>query len=148
MRNQIMEDLKKAMKNQDKELLAVIRMVKGAMSLEEINKKRELTDEEVIDVISKQIKTRKESIIEFEKGNLSDLVDQTNREIAILNKYMPEQLSDEEVEKIVNDTIAKVNPTSMRDMGKVMGEVTPLLKGKADMSLVSKLVKEKIEANL
>ena len=148
MRERIINDLKEAMKAQDKELLTVIRMVKGAISLEEINKKRELNDEEVIDVIAKQIKTRKESIVEFEKGNRLDLVENTKKEIDILNKYMPEQLNVEEVEKIVSDTISKVNPTSMKDMGKVMSLVTPLLKGKADMSLVSKLVKEKIEANL
>lgn len=148
MREQIINDLKEAMKAQDKELLSVIRMVKGAISLEEINKKRELNDEEVIDVISKQIKTRKESIVEFEKAGRDDLINQNKKEIEILNKYMPEQLSIEEVEKIIGDIVNKINPTSMKDMGKVMGEATPLLKGKTDMSLVSKLVKEKIEANL
>ena len=148
MREQIINDLKEAMKSQNKELLSVIRMVKGAISLEEINKKRELTDEEVIDVIGKQIKTRKESIVEFEKGARQDLIDQTNKEIEILNKYMPEQLSLDEVSKIVTNIVNEINPTSMRDMGKVMGEATKLLKGKADMSAVSKLVKEKIEANL
>lgn len=148
MRDRIINDLKEAMKAQNKELLSVIRMVKGAISLEEINKKRELTDDEVIDVISKQIKTRKESIVEFEKAGRTDLIEQNKSEIEILNKYMPEQLSLEEVEKIICDIVNKVNPTSMKDMGKIMGEATPLLKGKADMSLVSKLVKEKIEANL
>lgn len=148
MRERIINDLKDAMKAQDKELLAVIRMVKGAISLEEINKKRDLNDEEVIDVIAKQIKTRKESIVEFEKAGRDDLIEQNKKEIEILNKYMPEQLSDEEVEKIIDEIVSKVNPTSMKDMGKVMGEATPKLKGKADMSLVSKLVKEKIEANL
>ena len=148
MREKIINDLKDAMKRQDKELLSVIRMVKGAISLEEINKKRELTDEEVIDVIGKQIKTRKESIIEFEKANRNDLIEQNKKEIEILNKYMPEQLSIEEVEKIINEIVSKVNPTSMKDMGKIMGEANQLLKGKTDMSIVSKLVKEKIEANL
>ena len=84
MRERIFDDLKNAMKNQNKDLLAVIRMVKGAISLEEINKKRELNDDEIIDVISKQIKTRKESIIEFEKGNRNDLVEKTKSEIEIL----------------------------------------------------------------
>src|SRR5574344_639976 len=102
MREKILEDLKSAMKNQDKELLAVIRMVKGAISLEEINKKKELTDEEVIDVIAKQIKTRKESILEFEKGNRQDLIDKTQSEIDILNKYMPEQLSIEEIKSEID----------------------------------------------
>lgn len=144
MRNRIFEDLKNAMKNQDKELLAVIRMVKGAISLEEINKKRELTDDEIIDVISKQIKTRKESIIEFEKGNRNDLVEKTKSEIEILNKYMPEQLSIEEINKEIEEAFEEIKPTGMSDMGKIMGKVTPIFRGKADMSLVSKIIKEKL----
>ena len=101
MREKILNDLKEAMKNQEKTKLAVIRMVKGAMQMEELNLKRPLTDEEVVMVISKQIKTRKESIVEFEKGNRQDLIDQTNAEIEILNTYMPEQLSEEKVLKII-----------------------------------------------
>lgn len=144
MRNRIFEDLKNAMKNQDKELLAVIRMVKGAISLEEINKKRELTDDEVIDVISKQIKTRKESIIEFEKGNRNDLVEKTKSEIEILNKYMPEQLSIDEINEKIEEAFEEIKPTGMSDMGKIMGKVTPIFRGKADMSLVSKIIKDKL----
>ena len=147
MRNQILEDLKNAMKSQDKELLSVIRMVKGAMSLEEINKKRELTDEEVIDVIAKQIKTRKESIVEFEKGNRTDLIDQTNKEIEILNKYMPEQLSLDEVNQEIDKAFNEIKPDSMKDMGKIMAYLTPILKGKADMSYVSSAIKEKLSNN-
>lgn len=147
MRNQILEDLKMAMKSQDKELLAVIRMVKGAISLEEINKKRELTDEEVIEVISKQIKTRKESIIEFEKGNRFDLVEQTNKEIEILNKYMPEQLSEEEVNQEIDKAFNEIKPESMKDMGKIMAYLTPILKGKADLSYVSSRIKAKLNNN-
>ena len=144
MRNQILEDLKQAMKAQDKLKLAVIRMVKGAMQMEELNKKRELNDDEVIAVISKQIKTRKESIVEFEKANRNDLIEQTTKEIEILNEYMPEQMSEEELNKIIDEVFASVNPTSSSDMGKIMREITPLVKGKADMSLVSKLIKDKL----
>lgn len=144
MRERIFEDLKNAMKNQDKDLLAVIRMVKGAISLEEINKKRELTDDEIIDVISKQIKTRKESILEFEKGNRNDLVEKTQSEIEILNKYMPEQLSMDEVNKKIKEAFEEIKPTGMSDMGKIMGKVTPIFRGKADMSLVSKIIKDKL----
>ena len=97
MREQILNDMKQAMKNQDKETLAVIRMVKGAMQMEELNLKRELNDDEVIAIIAKQIKTRKESIAEFEKANREDLITKTQSEIEILNKYMPEQLSEEEI---------------------------------------------------
>ena len=144
MRERILEDLKSAMKNQDKELLMVIRMVKGAITLEEINKKRELNDEEVIDVISKQIKTRKESIVEFGKGNRQDLIDKTQSEIEILNKYMPEQLSEEEINREIDKAFNEIKPAGMSDMGKIMGKVTPILKGKADMSMVSKIIKDKL----
>lgn len=144
MREKILNDLKEAMKNQEKTKLSVIRMVKGAMQMEELNLKRPLTDEEVVMVISKQIKTRKESIVEFEKGNRQDLIDQTNAEIEILNTYMPEQLSEEEVLKIIEGAFNEVNPTSPSDMGKIMGLVSPKLRGKADMSFVSKTIKEKL----
>lgn len=144
MKDRILKDMVSAMKSQDKLRLSVLRMVKGAIQLEEINKKNTLTDDDVIGVLSKQIKTRKESIVDFEKGNRLDLIEQTNKEIEILNEYMPEQLTEEEVMKIIDDAFSKVNPTSTSDMGKIMGMITPLLKGKADMSGVSKIVKEKI----
>ena len=144
MRERNLKDLVTAMKEKDKEKLAVLRMVKGAMQLEEINKKEELKDDEVIAVLAKQIKTRKESIVEFQKGNRNDLVEQTEKEIEILETYMPEQLSGEEVEKIIVEAIQKVNASAPSDMGKVMGIITPLLRGKADMSSVSKMVKEKL----
>lgn len=144
MRNKILEDLVTSMKSQDKETLAVLRMVKGAMQLEEINLKHELNDDEMLTVLSRQIKTRKESIEEFKKGNRQDLIDKTEKEIEILSKYMPEQLSLEEVEKVINDAFSKVNPTGPSDMGKIMGIVSPLLKGKTDMSNVSKMIKEKL----
>ena len=144
MRDKILNDLKDAMKTQNKEVLSVIRMVKGAMQLEEIAKKRDLTDEEIITVISRQIKTRKESIVEFEKGNRQDLVDQNNAEIVILKKYMPEQLSEAEVISIIETTFAEIKPRGAADMGKIMGALTPLLKGKADMSEANRLIREKL----
>ena len=147
MREKILNDLVSAMKNKDKETLAVLRMVKGAMQLEEINKKQELNDEDVVAVLSKQIKTRKESIVEFEKAGRNDLIDQTKVEIDILTKYMPEQLSEEEVIKVIDEAFDTLKPEQPSDMGKLMGFVTPKLKGKADMSFVSKTIKEKL-ANL
>ena len=144
MRERILNDLVTAMKSKDKETLTVLRMVKGAIQLEEINKKQELNDEEVIAVLSKQIKTRKESIIEFEKAGRIDLIEQTNKEVEILNKYMPEQLSEEEVLKVIEDAFNELKPEKPSDMGKLMGFLTPKLKGKADMSFVSKTIKEKL----
>jgi uncharacterized protein YqeY len=144
MRDRLLEDLKQSMKDKNKERLAVIRMIKGAMQLEELNLKKELNDDEMIGLISKQIKTRKESIAEFEKAGRVDLVDQTNREIDILNEYMPEQMSEEEVLEVIDKVWNTVNPTSMKDMGKLMGQITPLVKGRADMSFVSSTIRNRI----
>ena len=144
MREQLLNDLKEAMRNKDKERLNVIRMVKGALQLEELNLKRECTDDEIIGIIAKQIKTRKESILEFTKAGRDDLISSTQSEIDILNTYMPEQLSEEEVLKEIDNAFNEVNPSSMKDMGKLMGILTPKLKGKADMSFVSKTIREKL----
>lgn len=144
MKNRVLEDLKMAMKAQDKEKLSVVRMVKGAIQMEELNKKHELSDDEVIAIIAKQIKSRKEAIVEFEKANRNDLVEQNQKEIEILNTYMPEQLSEEEINKIIDEAFTKINPTSERDMGKIIGAISPILKGKADMGNVSKIVKERL----
>jgi len=144
MKERILVDLKNAMKNQNKDLLNVLRMVKGAIQLEEIKVKHELNDDEVITIIAREIKTRKESIKEFEKGGRTDLVEKTEKEIELLNKYMPEQLSEEEIIKTVNDVFDELKPSSVSDMGKIMGKLTPILKGKADLGLVNKIVREKL----
>ena len=144
MKEKIMIDLKNAMKNQNKDLLNVVRMVKGAIQLEEINKKRDLTDDEVVTVIARQIKTRKETIGDLEKSGRTDLIKQTEKEISILEKYMPAMMGEEEINKVIDEVFNEVNPTSQADTGKIMGKISPLLKGKADMSLVNKLVKEKL----
>lgn len=143
MRERILNDLKEAMKSQNKEVLAVIRMVKGAMQMQELDKKAPLTDEEVVAVIAKEIKTRKESIVEFEKGGRTDLIEKTQNEIDILNKYMPEQLTEEEISSIIDEAFNTLNPTAS-DMGKVMGYITPKVKGRADLSSISRIVKERI----
>ncbi len=144
LNDRIMNDLKESMKNKDSFKLSVIRMVKGAIQLEKINKKRDLTDEEVIDVISKQIKLRKDSINEFTKAGRNDLVENTQKEVEILNEYMPEQLSSEEVNKIIDEAFLKLNPTSSKDMGLIIKEVSPKVKGRTDMGEVSKIIKDKL----
>lgn len=144
MKDRILNDLKDAMKNKDKERLAVIRLVKGSIQMTELDKKRELTDDEVIDVISKEIKSRKESIKEFEKGFRDDLINKTQEEIDILMEYLPKQMTNEEIEETIDKVFDIVKPTSQKDMGKIMKEINPLVRGKADMGLVSKIVKEKI----
>ena len=140
----INNDLKEAMKSKDSFRLSVIRMVKGAMQLAKPNPREELTDDDVITVISKQIKMRNDSIKEFEAAGRSDLVEQNKKEIEILNTYMPKQLSEEELTEIIDKVFEEVKPTSQKDMGLIMKNISPLVKGKADMSLVNKLVKESI----
>ena len=142
--NQINEDIKTSMKEKDAFKLSVIRMVKGAMQLEVINKKRDLNDDEVIAIITKQIKMRKDSIEEFKKASREDLVEKTQKEIDILVTYMPEQLSEEEINKVIDEVFEIVKPTSPKDMGMIMKEISPKVKGKADMGLVNKLIKEKL----
>ncbi len=144
MKDRIAKDIVTAMKEKDKVTLETLRMVKGAIQMEEIKAKKELTDDDIALVIGKQIKTRKESIEEFKKGNREDLISKTTEEIKVLEKYMPEQLSTEEIDAIVTRAISELGASIPSDMGKVMGKVTPLLKGKADMGLVSKLVKDKL----
>lgn len=140
MKDRIAKDIVTAMKEKDKVTLETLRMVKGAIQMEEIKAKKELTDDDIALVIGKQIKTRKESIEEFKKGNREDLISKTTEEIKVLEKYMPEQLSTEEIDAIVTRAISELGASISSDMGKV----TPLLKGKADMGLVSKLVKDKL----
>ena len=144
MREKILKDIVCAMKEKDKETLSVLRMVKGAMQLEELEKKKELDDTEMTVLLQKQIKTRKDSIIEFEKGSRNDLIESTQKEIDILEKYMPVQLTKEEIEKEVETVFEKVKPESEKDIGKVMKELS-FLKGKADMSTVNKIVREKLQ---
>lgn len=141
---QLQKDMISAMKNGEKDKLTVIRMVKGAMQLENINNKKELNDELLIDVVNKQIKLRNDSISEFEKASRTDLITKTKEEIAVLEKYLPVQLTSEEVLNIVNDIFAKVNPASSKDMGLIMKEITPLVKGKTDMKKLSEIIKNKL----
>ena len=138
------KDMIEAMKNKEKDRLTVIRMVKASLKQEQIDHKKELNDDLLIDVVNRQIKMRKDSISEFEKGNRQDLIEKTQEEIDILMNYLPEQLSSEEVNKIIDDIFAEVNPTGPKDMGKVMQQATAKLKGKADMKEVSTIIRERL----
>ena len=144
MRDKILKDIIEAMKNKEKERLSTLRLLKGAMQLEEINKKGELDDTEIINLISKQIKTRRESIEEFKKANRLDLADKTEKEVEILSSYMPEQLSEDEVLKLIEEAFNEVKPTSMKDMKDIMAYLNPKISGRADKSFVSKTIKEKL----
>ena len=143
---QVQSDMKEAMKSHDKDSLNTLRLLKSAIDLYLVNNKLErnnASDEIVIDIVSKQVKTHKESIEEFKKGNRQDLVEGLEREIALLSKYLPEQLSEDEVRAEIDKVFDKVKPTSMKDMGSIMKELGGL-KGKADMKLVNSIVKEKL----
>ena len=138
------KDMIEAMKSKDKDKLTVIRMVKAGMKQEVIDNKKEINDDLLIDVVNRQIKMRKDSISEFEKGNRTDLIEKTQAEIDVLMNYLPEQLSSEEVNKIIDEIFAEVNPTGPKDMGKVMQQATAKLKGKADMKEVSTIIRERL----
>ena len=139
------KDMIEAMKSGQKDKLTVIRMVKAALKQEQIDHKKEINDELLIDVVNKQIKMRKDSIVEFEKGSRQDLIDKTQAEIDVLMEYLPEQLSTEEVMKIIEEIFAEVKPEGPKDMGKVMGQAQAKLKGKADMKEVSTIIREKLQ---
>ena len=144
----IMTDMKEAMKSHDKETLSTLRFLKSAIDLFKINNKMDRTespnDDTVIEVVSKQVKTHKESIEEFKKAGRDDLVENLLKEVQILSKYLPEQLSEDEVRSKIDEVISSIEATSIKYMGKVMKELTPLFKGKADMKLVNTIVKEKL----
>ncbi|AVK99940.1 GatB/YqeY domain-containing protein [Pediococcus inopinatus] len=140
----ITDDMKTAMKARDKETLSVIRMLKAALMNEKVKVNHELSDEEAQAVIGREYKQRKESVEEFAKGNRDDLVQSTEAEIKIVEKYLPKQLSKDEIEKIVADTVSAVGATSSSDFGKVMGAVMPKVKGIADGKLVNQAVKSQL----
>lgn len=145
LQERINEDLKVYMKSKDTFKLGVVRMVKGAVQLEKINLKREeLSDDEIIKLISKQIKMRKDSIAEFTKAGRDDLVQQNEKEIDVLKEYMPEEMSEEEVINIINEAISSTGASNIKEMGKVMREVTPKVSGRFDMGRVSGIIKEKL----
>ncbi|MEI4829327.1 GatB/YqeY domain-containing protein [Bacillus sp. FJAT-53711] len=136
------DDMKQAMKNREKEKLTVIRMVKAALQNEEIKLQHSLAEEEELTVLTRQVKQYKDSLLEFEKAGREDLVDKLKSEIQILETYLPEQLTEEELTAVIQQTISEVGAASKADMGKVMSAVIPKVKGKADGSQVNKLVSQ------
>ncbi len=144
MFDKIKSDMVKAMKEQDKFRLSVIRMIKGSIDKERIDKKIEITDEVVIDVLAKELKTREESRLEFSRAGRTDLVEGLDKEIAIIKEYLPEPLTEEEVDKIIDKAFKETEASSIKDMGKVMKVVTPKVKGRCDMKEVSSKIKAKL----
>ena len=144
MLEELNQDMKTAMKAKDRENLTTIRMLKSALQLEQINKGEELTEDEELTVLSREKKQRVESLNEFKAAGREDLVEKLVKEFSIVDRYLPEQLSEDEVTQIVHDAIEQTGADSMKDMGKVMGAVLPKVKGKADGSLVSSIVKKEL----
>jgi len=144
MFERINKDLISSMKEQDKFKLSVLRMLKSAIKSEEINKKDTLTDDEIINVIKKQVKVRNASLEEYKEYNRLDLAESLKDEVEILKAYLPEELSIDELNKIIDEKFNELNPTSIKDMGKVIKEVSSIVGARADMSVVSKIIKDKL----
>lgn len=144
LKEKLQEDLKSSMKNKDTIKKSVVTLIRAAIKQHEVDNRVELADDAIIDIISKQLKQRKDSLAEFEKANRDDLVEETKSEIQVLEGYLPQQLSEEELEKIVIETIAEVGATSMKDMGKIMATIKPETAGRADGRKINELVKKNL----
>ena len=144
LKEQLNEEMKQAMKAKDKNRLSAIRMVRGAVRDKEINSQVELDDDGVLEVIASQIKKRKDALEQLSKSNRDDLVEAEMDQINTLQTFLPAQLSQEEIEAVIIGAIEELGATSMRDMGRVMGKLVPQLRGKADNSIVSQIVRQKL----
>lgn len=146
LKDQLQDAVKTAMKEQAKDRLGTLRMVMAAIKQKEVDERITLNDTQILAVLDKMVKERRESIKQFEAGNRQDLIDKENSEITILQEFLPTALTPAEIQKIISDAMQQAQPKSMQDMGKVMAIVKPQLQGRADMAAVSALIKEKIAA--
>ena len=144
LKKRITDDMKLAMKAKDKQALKAIRMILGAIKQKEVDDRIELDDSQVLAVIQKMVKQRKDSISQFSDAGRTDLVEVEEAELVVINSYMPEQLSDAEVAAAVEKAITDSGANSMKDMGKLMGMLKGQLDGKTDMGQVSRLIKDKL----
>lgn len=146
LKDRLMEDMKQAMRDREagKVRLSVIRMARASLRNIEINERKDLTDDEVLDVIAKEVKMRRDSLEEFKKANRQDLVKQTEEEIVILMEYLPKQLTETEVRELVAEIICKTGAKGAKDMGKVMAVLMPQVKGRAAGKMVNSIVREQL----
>lgn len=146
LKDKLQEDIKAAMIAHDEEKLSTLRMLKSALQYAEIAKGLDYaaTDEDVIDVIGKEVKKRREAIDLYEKGGRPELAEKEKKELEVLQGYLPEQMSEDEVKALVDEAVSNTGASSMQDMGKVMGTLMPRVKGKADAGMVSNLVRQKL----
>lgn len=150
LKQQLQADTKEAMKQGNQGVVGVLRMALASISTkakerrykEKLETEPELTDEEIISVLSSEVKKRKDAIVLYEQGNRPELAAKEKTEIEILKEYLPEQLSENEIKKIIAESIAKTGATTVKDMGKIMADLMPKVKGKADNGEISKIIKE------
>ena len=145
MYDSIKSEIVKAMKERNKERLNVLRMVKAAVDLEHIDKKVEINDELVLSVVLKQVKMREDSIEQYSKTSRSDLVEKETMELNILKEFLPKPLTDSEVDELISEAIDEIKPEGMKDMGKVMGYLSPKVKGRTDQKALSMKIKERLQ---
>jgi len=146
LKQQLIDDMKVAMRDKDSARLEVIRMLRAAVQRKEVDERVELGDDDVLAVIQKQIKQANDSIKQFEQGNRPDLADKEKQELAIMQQYLPEQLSVEELQALVSEALASTGAESIKDMGKVIGMLRPKVQGRADMGQLSQMIKSALGA--
>lgn len=146
LREQILEAQKKAMKEKDVERLSILRVLWAAMKNEEIDRRQELNDEQTQEVVARQVKQLKDALVDFERGQRQDLVEKTKNEISVLENYLPEQMSDADLEKLIRNILTDNNVSDVKDAGRAMSLVMPAVKGKADGNKVRNIVNQILNA--
>lgn len=146
LKQQIQEDIKNTMRAKDKQRLTALRFITAAIKQIEVDERIELSDEQVIGLLDKMAKQRRESISQYKEAKRDDLAEKEEFELGIIQTFLPQQLTEAEVEGLINQTIDELGASSMQDMGKVMGKLKPLIQGRADASLVSQKVKQLLTA--
>jgi uncharacterized protein YqeY len=144
LKDKITQDMKDAMKSGDKDRLGVIRLILAALKQKEVDERIVLDDAQVLAILDKMLKQRRESVLQFTQGKRQDLVDKEEAEIKVIQAYMPAQLSEAELDKLVAEAVAESGATSIKEMGKVMGILKPKVAGKADMAAVSARIKARL----
>ena len=147
MQDKILSDMKDAMKAKDKSRVMALRLLRASIQRREVDERIELDDASVLSVIQKMIKQGKDSIEQFEKGNRQDLVDKENVTLQVLEEYLPKQLTDADIELLLDDAFEATGAATIKEMGKVMGWLKPKLQGKADMGSVSAKIKQRLTGN-
>jgi uncharacterized protein YqeY len=144
LKDRITQDVKDAMRAKDKPRLATLRLITAAIKQREVDERIELDDTQVTLVLDKMVKQRRESIVQFEKAGRDDLIVIENNELEIIIPYLPEQLGEDEINALIDAALEQTGASSIKDMGKVMGQLKPQLQGKADMGAVSALIKSRL----